>query len=81
MTPTRKLNPSITLETFRVVTIRVITRNECPWLEQDIPAGRELYVTDDPYGVCTETGIPVTDGKNEHMFEVPSDAVIGILEV
>ena len=71
MTTTNQLNPSIAWD----------TQAECPWLKQDIPAGRELFVSSDPYGVCGEGGVPVTDGKSEYMFEVPSSAVIGILEV
>ena len=80
MTVVNAINPSVTWDTFRVVVTREVTSAECPWLKQDLVVGRELFVSSDPYRVCGPTGLPVTDGKTEYMFEVPLDAVVGIIE-
>jgi hypothetical protein len=76
------MTPKITWATNRVVVTRDITPQECEWLRETIVAGTELWIGNDHYGVCTKdgSGIPVTDGVSEYVFEVPVDAVIGIIE-
>lgn len=73
-------NPTILMDTFRVVATRVITKKECPWLEQDVPAGTMMFVSSDPYRCCTPSGLPVEFAGSSKMFEVPLDAVVGIIE-
>lgn len=80
MSMVKPTNPSITWDTFRVVVIREVTTAECPWLRQDIPVGRELFVGVDAYRVCSPSGLAVTERDSEYLFEVPLDAVVGILE-
>jgi len=71
-------NPTITWTTFRVVVVRDITPAECKWLKATLVAGTVLNLDDDRYNCCSPSGIPVNDGGA--MFEVPADAIVGIIE-
>lgn len=73
-------NPTLTPMTIRVVTVRDITPEECPWLRDTVPAGTELFVVSDTYGCCSPAGIAVERAEKGPYFEVPRDAVIGIVE-
>lgn len=55
---------------------RTVTKAECPWLDEDLPAGLEVHRFDGCTYGCVGTGIAVTRelGKNP-FFEVPRDAV------
>lgn len=57
-------------------TKRVITKDECPWLDENIPKGTTVYeYCGCTYG-CVDSGIPVTfkDGETP-FFEIPKDSV------
>jgi len=58
--------------------VRAVTKDECPWLHDDLPAGLEVYeFTGCTYG-CIGAGIAVTRRPNENpFFEIPRDAVGG----
>lgn len=55
---------------------RAVTTAECPWLEEDLPAGLEVHeFTGCTYG-CVGAGIAVTrEAGVNPFFEVPRDAV------
>jgi hypothetical protein len=57
--------------------IRPVRVRECPWLEEDLPVGKVVYVYWGPvYGCIGESGIAVTEEPNKlPFFEVPVDAV------
>ena len=57
---------------------RTVTKSECPWLDNDLPAGLEIHEYHGHTYGCVGTGIAVTleAGKNP-FFEVPRDAVSG----
>jgi hypothetical protein len=78
-------NDTISIFTFRVVTLRPITRAEVAWLPQGhdtIPAGTELFVQSDAYGVCAPSEILVSLPGDDYGFGIPADknTVIGIQE-
>ena len=77
---TMTINPTVHWHTFRVVATRAITTTECPWLEQEIPAGTIMFVSSDLYGCCGPQGLPIELEGSSRMFEVPLDAVVGIIE-
>lgn len=55
---------------------RSVTKAECPWLDEDLPAGLEVHkFSGCTYG-CVGAGVAVTRelGKTP-FFEVPRDAV------
>lgn len=59
-----------------VITVRKVTKEECPWLEKDIEKGTELFQIRDLYGVCTPEGIAVTENHLKYpYFEIPKDSV------
>jgi hypothetical protein len=59
-----------------LVTTRVVSVNECPWLDADIPAGTPVWTYEGhTYGVVTPSGIAVTAKAAETpFFELPMDA-------
>ena len=61
-----------------LVTTRAISRQECPWLDADIPAGTSLWTYDNhTYGCITPGGVAVSARAAETpFFEVPKDAVM-----
>ena len=77
---TMTINPTVHWHTLRVVATRAITTTECSWLEQEIPAGTIMLVSSDPYGCCGPEGLPIQLEGSSRMFEVPLDAVVGIIE-
>ena len=60
-----------------LVTVRRITRQECPWLDADIDEGTRVFAYwGNTYGCISDTGIAVTMKRGETPFmEVPKDAV------
>lgn len=60
-----------------IVTSRVITQMECPWLDVDIPAGTQLWTYDGhSYGCVSPGGVAVTAKAAETpFFEIPKDAI------
>lgn len=73
-------NDTLSLDTIRVCTTRKVTVSECAWLREDIPAGKIFFVASDPYRVCSPSGIPVHKTESNGYFELPIDAVVGIIE-
>lgn len=60
-----------------LITTRVITQQECPWLDNDVPAGTVLWSYDGAtYGVVSDNGKAVSAKLAETpFFEVPVDAI------
>lgn len=56
---------------------RTVTTSECDWLDEDLPAGKEVFRFDGcTYGCISEGGVAVSDKPgDEFSYEVPSDAV------
>lgn len=73
-------NETLSMNTFRVCTTRIVTVDECPWLDADIPAGMILRLASDPYRVCSRDGVPVHIDDTNRYVEVPANAVVGIVE-
>ncbi len=61
----------------RVTLSRIVTRNECDWLDRDLPQGTSLYLYKGPtYGCISKTGVAVAREPDETpFFEVPKDAI------
>jgi hypothetical protein len=59
-----------------VILIRNVTKDECPWLDTDLPEGLEVHkYSGCTYG-CIGAGIAVTREPGQTpFFEVPRDAV------
>lgn len=62
---------------MRVVTIRNIYTEECPWLEKDILIGTELFKYNGyTYGCISDKGIAVCEKEGEiPFFEVPLGSI------
>jgi hypothetical protein len=62
-----------------LITTRLISREECPWLDEDILAGTTLWSWDGGVYECVGLGgVAVTAKAAETpFFEVPEDAVRG----
>ena len=60
-----------------LVTTRDITQKECPWLDQDIPAGTPVWSYGGyTYGCVSSSGVAVIAKAAEApFFELPVDAV------
>ena len=60
-----------------LVTTRLVTQLECPWLDADIPAGTTVWSFDGhDYGCITPYGVAVTAKAAETpFFELPANAV------
>lgn len=56
---------------------RNVTKKECPWLERDLPSGKEVYEYDGhTYGVISPSGVAVSDKPDTTPFyELPADSV------
>lgn len=56
---------------------RDVYREECPWLDEDLPKGTQVFKSTGPtYGVIGPSGIAVSMQPGEEpFFEVPADAV------
>ena len=63
---------------MKLRTTRLITQEECPWINADIPIGTFLWdYCGRTYGVITANGRAVSAKLAETpFFEVPMDAVI-----
>jgi len=58
--------------------IRAVTRDECPWLDEDLPAGLDVHKFNGCTYGCIGAGIAVSRQPNESpFFEIPRDAVGG----
>lgn len=59
------------------ITIRDITKEECPWLEETIPAGTDVYLYHgDTYGCISPSGRAFTLVPDEiPFFELPEDSI------
>lgn len=57
--------------------LRAVTKKECPWLDEDLKKGMEVYIYHGvTYGCVQPTGIAVTKKPDETpFFEVPRDAI------
>lgn len=61
-----------------VLTTRKITKDECVWLDADIPEGELLYICTKPtYGAvsCTGTAITRSEDGDYPFFELPNDSI------
>jgi hypothetical protein len=56
---------------------RTVTQQECPWLDEDLPAGTQVWEYHGcAYGCISPSGIAVVAKKAEApFFEIPQDAV------
>jgi hypothetical protein len=56
---------------------RTVTRDECPWLDEDLPQGTEVFTFHGPtYGCISPDGRAVSAVEDETpFFEVPYDAL------
>lgn len=62
----------------KIVLDRAVTKEECPWLSEDLPEGGVYYLSSRfDYGVCSPSGIMVgkDPGGDYPHFEVPLSAV------
>ncbi len=57
---------------------RKVTRQECPWLKEDLEAGKEVYTFSGPTFECIgKDGIAVSDSPGKGPFyEIPRSALI-----
>jgi hypothetical protein len=60
----------------KAILIRRVTKDECPWLSKDLPAGMEVTeFTGTTYGAITPQGSAVhLPGSSEGFVEIPSDS-------
>jgi len=58
-------------------TVREITTQECPWLDDDIPEGTEVFLYHGcTYGCISSNGIAVSLVEGQvPFFQVPTDSV------
>ena len=58
-------------------TTRLVTMDECPWLDADLPKGTMVWsYSGATYGVVSPCGVAVTAKAAESpCFELPSDAL------
>jgi hypothetical protein len=55
---------------------RDVTKTECPWLDEDLPAGLEVHQYNGCTYGCVGAGVAVTMSPQQTpFFEVPRDAV------
>lgn len=55
---------------------RAVTKAECPWLDEDLPAGLEVHPFNGCTYGCVGAGVAVTKRPGENpFFEVPRDAL------
>ena len=61
-----------------LITTRDVTRQECHWLDADVPAGTAVYRYHGPtYGCIGPTGVAVTsEPDTTPFFELPRSALI-----
>lgn len=62
----------------KMISTRLVTKQECHWLDDDIPEGTVLFLCTLPtYGcIDTRTGVAVTLVENEYpFFQFPIDAL------
>ncbi len=60
----------------RFVVVRDVTKAECHWLAETVPAGRVVHRYYGPTYGCIASGIAVTDEPDETPFyEMPLDAL------
>ena len=61
---------------------REVTRTECHWLTEDIPAGEIFWTFDgETYGCISPTGIAVSRELDEYpFFEIPRTAIRRVYE-
>ncbi len=61
----------------KIVLNRTVTKEECDWLDQNLPQGTELYLYEGcTYGCISETGVAVTrEPDTTPFFEVPTVAI------
>lgn len=60
-----------------LTTTRLVTQQECPWLDADIPVGITVWsYSGATYGVVSPRGVAVTAKAAETpFFELPADAL------
>ena len=63
--------------TTKLIVTRDITRKECRWLKEDIPAGTVVYLYDGhTYQCISDAGMAVTNEPDKPpFFELPHDAL------
>jgi hypothetical protein len=60
------------------VTNRAVTRSECPWLDEDVPAGKQVFRYAGHTCGCVGSGVACCDAAGETPFyELPADALSG----
>ena len=56
--------------------IRAVTRQECPWLDADLPEGTEVHkYTGYTYGCISGKGVAISLEENGPFLEVPRTAL------
>jgi len=64
-----------------LTTTRVVTQEECPWLDMDLPLGTVVYeFYDCTYGCVSPTGVAVKlkDDPHEPFYEIPVNSVVEV---
>ena len=55
---------------------RTVTKQECPWLDKDLPAGTQVTKYDGPtYGCVSDNGFAATVSGIQGFVELPNDSV------
>ncbi len=59
------------------VLTREVTRQECKWLDEDLPKGKKVFrYTQNTYGIIPPSGVAVTDEIDKDPFyQIPRNAV------
>ena len=62
---------------MRLILVRDVSVNECPWLERPFKKGEVVFFYDRPtYGCISEKGVAVTEVENKTpFFELPMSAL------
>jgi hypothetical protein len=61
----------------KYIVMRDITRDECKWLDFEVPEGTIVYARLDTYKVCTKKGkaVSLTTDLETRYFELPKNAL------
>lgn len=59
----------------KLILIRDVSVEQCPWLIHDLNIGTVLFKKDDIWGVCSKDGQAVSLTSGIHYFELPKDAL------
>lgn len=70
------------MNTNKKVLTRNVTKEECPWLDEDVCKGDIVFIYTGPTYGCISSGIAVSSVENETpFFELPTDVLTNIEDV